>query len=89
MVAEGGTRSGHHLLKLLLLLVPEAVLLLALALVAGVVPVDVVVLIGEVELLPPRAVGDEVGGVTALEAAPRRPPSLLTEPVQSSKLSCQ
>jgi hypothetical protein len=67
-VAEGGTRSGHHLLELLLLLVPEAVLL-ALALVAGVVPVVVVVLVGGVELLPLGAVGDEVGGVAALEAA--------------------
>jgi hypothetical protein len=76
-VAEGGTCSGHHLLKLLLLLVPEAVFLLALALVAGVVPVDVVVLVGGVKLLPLRAVGDEVGGVTELEAAPRRPPPLL------------
>jgi hypothetical protein len=51
-VTEGGTRLGHHLLKLLLFLVPEAVLLLALALVAGVIPVVVVVLIGGVELLP-------------------------------------
>jgi hypothetical protein len=63
---------GHHLLKLhLLLLIPEAVLLLTLALVAGVVPVVVVVLIEGVELLLLGAVGDEVGGVTALEAAPR------------------
>jgi hypothetical protein len=58
--AEGCTRLGHHLLELLLL-VPEAVLLLALALVAGVVPVVVVVLIGGVELLPLGTVGDEVG----------------------------
>jgi hypothetical protein len=43
-VAEGCTCSGHHLE--LILLVLEAVLLLALALVAGVVPVVVVVLIG-------------------------------------------
>jgi hypothetical protein len=43
-VTDGGTHSGHHLLELLLiLLVPEAVLLLALALVARVVPVVVVV----------------------------------------------
>jgi hypothetical protein len=62
----------HHLLKLhLLLLILEAVLLLTLALVAGVVPVVVVVLIEGVELLPLGAVGDEVGGVTALEAAPQ------------------
>jgi hypothetical protein len=85
-VAESGTRSGHHLLELLLLVVLEAVLL-ALALVAGVIPVFVVVLVGGVELLPLRAVGDEVGGVAALEAAPRRPPSLLAELVQSSELS--
>jgi hypothetical protein len=69
-IAEGGTRSGHHLLELLLLLlIPKAVLLLALALVAEVVPVVVVVLVGGVKLLPLRAVGDEVGGVAALEAA--------------------
>jgi hypothetical protein len=48
-VAEGSTCSGHHLLELLL--VPEAVLL-ALALVTGVVPVVVGVLVGGVELLP-------------------------------------
>jgi hypothetical protein len=89
-VTEGGTRSGHHLLELLLfLLVPEAVLLLALALVAGVVPVVVVVLVGGVELLPLGAVDDEVGGVAALEAAPRRPPPLLAEPVQRVELSHQ
>jgi hypothetical protein len=57
-VTEGSTRSGHHLLELLLLLVPEAVVLLALALVTGVVPVVVVVLVGGVELLPLGAVGD-------------------------------
>jgi hypothetical protein len=83
MVAEGCTRSGHHLLELLLL-VPEAVLLLALALVAGVVPVVVVVLVRGVELLPLGAVGDEVGGVTVLEAAPSRPPCL-TESVQHTE----
>jgi hypothetical protein len=43
---------GHHLLEFLLLLVPEVVLLLALALVVGVVPIAVVVLVGGVELLP-------------------------------------
>jgi hypothetical protein len=87
-VAKGGTRSGHHLLELLLL-VPEAVLLLALALVAGIIPVVVVVLVGGVELLPLGAVGDEVGGVTALEAAPRRPPPLLAEFVQRAELPRQ
>jgi hypothetical protein len=61
---------GHDLLKLLLL-VPEAVLLLFITLVVGVISVGVVVLIGRVELLPLEAVGDEVGGVTVLEAAPR------------------
>jgi hypothetical protein len=40
----------------------------------------VVILIGwEVKLLPLRAVGDEVGGVVALEAAPRWSPPLLAE----------
>jgi hypothetical protein len=76
-VTEDGTRSGRHLLELLL--VPEAVLLLALVLVAGVVPVVVVVLVRGIELLPLGAVDDEVGDVAALEAAPRRHPSLLAE----------
>jgi hypothetical protein len=89
-VIEGCTRSGHHLLELLLLLlVPKVVLLLALALVAGVVLVVIVVLVGGVELLPLGAVGDEVGGVAALEAAPRRPPPLLVEPVQCAELPRQ
>jgi hypothetical protein len=70
-VTEGGTRSGHHLLELLL----------AFALVAGVILVVVVVLVRGVKLLPLGAVGDEVGGVTALEATPRRPPPLLAESV--------
>jgi hypothetical protein len=86
-VAEGCTRSGHHLLELLLV-VPEAILLLVIAL-AIVVPLGVVILVGGgVELLPLGAVGNEVGGVAALEAAPRRSP-LLTEPVQSSEFSHQ
>jgi hypothetical protein len=88
-VAEGCTRSGHHLLELLLLLVPEAVLLLAITLVAGVVPVVIVVLIGGVELLPLGAVSDEVGGVATLEAAPRRPPPPLAESVQRAELPRQ
>jgi hypothetical protein len=65
---------GHDLLKFLfLLLIPEAVLLLAIAIITAVVPVVVVlvVLIGGVELLPFEAVGDEVGGVATLKAAPR------------------
>jgi hypothetical protein len=70
-VTEGCTRSEHHLLELLLLLVPEAVLLLAFALVTRVISIVVIVLIGGVELLPLRTVSDEVGGVAALEAAPR------------------
>jgi hypothetical protein len=69
-VAEGGTRSGHHLLELLLV-VPEAVLLLTLALITGVILVVVVVLVGGVKLLSLGAVGNKVGGVVALEAAPR------------------
>jgi hypothetical protein len=67
-VAEGCTRSGHHLLELLLLLVPKAALLLVVAL-AVVIPLGVVILVGGgVELLPLEAVGDEVGGVATLEA---------------------
>jgi hypothetical protein len=89
-VAEGCTRSGHHLLELLfLLLVPEVVLLLALALIARVVLVVVVVLVQGVKLLSLGAVGDEVGGVAALEVAPRRPPPLLVEPVQRAELPYQ
>jgi hypothetical protein len=65
------------------------VLLLALTLVAGVIPVVVVVLVGGVKLLPLGEVGDEVGGVATLEAAPRRPPPLLVEPAQSSELNRQ
>jgi hypothetical protein len=51
---------------------PKRYFLLAHALVAGVIPVVVVVLVGGgVELLPLGTVGDEVGGVAALEAAPQ------------------
>jgi hypothetical protein len=89
-VAKGGTRSRHHLLELfLLLLVSEAVLLLALTLITGVVPVVVVVLVRGVKLLSLEAVDDEVSGIAALKAAPRRPPTLLAESVQSPKLSHQ
>jgi hypothetical protein len=86
----GYTRSGHHLLELLLLLlVPEAVLLLVITL-AVVVPLGVVVLVGGgVKLIPLGAVDDEVGSVAALEEAPRRSPPLLVEPVQNSEHSCQ
>jgi hypothetical protein len=54
-------------MELLLLLVFELVLLLLVTLTV-VVLVGVVILVGGVELLPLGAVGDEVGGVTALEA---------------------
>jgi hypothetical protein len=89
-VDEGYTRSRHHLLELLiLLLIPEVVLLLAPVLIAGVIPVIVVVLVGGVKLLPLRGVGNEVGGVTTLKAAARRPPTLLAKPVKNLKLSRQ
>jgi hypothetical protein len=48
------------------------VVLLLLVILVVVVPLGVVVLVGGgVELLPLETVGDEVGGVAALEAAPR------------------
>jgi hypothetical protein len=72
---------------LLVVVVPKAVLLLVVAL-AVVVPLGVVVLVG-VELLPLKTIGDEVGGVTALEEALRRSPPLLTELVYGVELSCQ
>jgi hypothetical protein len=59
---------GHDLLELLL--VSEVLLLLVVALVAGVIPVGVVKLVGGVKLLSLMAVGDELGGVAALEVAP-------------------
>jgi hypothetical protein len=46
------------------------ILLLAATLVVGVIPVFADVLVGGVDLLPLGAVGDEVGGVTALKATP-------------------
>jgi hypothetical protein len=57
-------------LELLLLLVSKVVLFLVVALVARVVLVGVVILVGEVEFLPLGAIDDDMGGVTALEAAP-------------------
>jgi hypothetical protein len=69
-VTEGSICSGHHLLKLLLLLTPKVVLLLVITLDV-VFLLGVVILVGGVKLLPLRAAGDEVGGVTTLEAAPR------------------
>jgi hypothetical protein len=76
-------------LKLLLFLVSEAVPLLVIALAAGVVSIGVVILIREVELLSLMAVGDEVGGVTALEIAHRWSPLLLKELVHAMKPSRQ
>jgi hypothetical protein len=65
----------------LLLLIRKTVLLLIVTL-AVLVSLGVVILVGGgVEFLPLGAVGDEVGGVTALEAALRRSPPLLAEPV--------
>jgi hypothetical protein len=86
-VTHGNTCSRHDLLELLLLLlVSEAVLLLIVALVAGVIPVGAVILLGGVEFLPLGIVSDEVGGVATLEAAPGWPPPLLAEFVQSAEL---
>jgi hypothetical protein len=76
-VTQGSTLSGHDLLELLLV-VPEVVLLLIVAL-AVVVPLNIVIFIGGVELLPLGVVDDEVGGVAALEAVPRWSPPLLAE----------
>jgi hypothetical protein len=80
---------GHHLLELLLLLVPGVVLLLIVTLVLIVLLGVVVPVRGGFELLPLEAVGDEVGGVAALKTAPRRSPPLLAELVQGAELSCQ
>jgi hypothetical protein len=60
--------------------VPEAVLLLNLALVTRVILIVVVVLVGGVELLLLGTVGNEVGGVATPEESPRISP-LLAEPV--------
>jgi hypothetical protein len=46
------------------------VLLLVIAL-AIVIPLDVVIFVGGVELLPLGSFDDEVGGVAALKVAPR------------------
>jgi hypothetical protein len=88
-VAQRSTRSGHDLLELLILLVPEAILLLIAALTARVILVGVVVLVGGVKLLPLGAVGDEVGGITAHDITPRWSPPLLAELVQGKKFSHQ
>jgi hypothetical protein len=47
------------------------VVLLLIVTLAVVVPLNIVVLIGGVELLPLVVVDDEVGGVAAFEAVPR------------------
>jgi hypothetical protein len=57
-------------LLLLLLLVPKVALLFVVTLTI-VVPLDVVVLVLGVEFLPLGIVGDEKGGVVALDAALR------------------
>jgi hypothetical protein len=63
---------------------------LLVVVLAVIVPLGVVILVGGgVKLLPLGAIGDEVGGVTALEAAPRRSPPLLAELVQDAELSRQ
>jgi hypothetical protein len=86
-IAKGSTFSWHDLLELLLVL--EAMLLLVVTL-AGVVLLGVVKLVGGgVELLPLGADGDEVGSVTALEAAPRWSPPLLVELKKGSVLPLQ
>jgi hypothetical protein len=59
---------GHDLLDVPLLLVSEGILLLVVVLV--IILVVVVILVRVVVLLPLGAVGDEVGGVATLEAAP-------------------
>jgi hypothetical protein len=82
---------GHDLLDVLLL-VPEAILLLVVILVAVVILVGVVVPIGVVKLLPLGAASDEVGGVTALVAASGASgasSSLLPELVHRLKFSCK
>jgi hypothetical protein len=63
------------------------VLLLVIALVAGVISLGVVVLIGGVKLLPLGAVSDEVGSVATHEATLRRSSPLLVELVQGAELS--
>jgi hypothetical protein len=64
---------GYHVLELLLLVL-KAVLLLDIALIAGVVLVIVIVLVlvgGGAELLSFGAIDDEVSGVAALKTTSR------------------
>jgi hypothetical protein len=49
----------------------ELLLLLLVIALAVVILLGVVILVGGVELLPLRAVDDELGGVAILEAAPK------------------
>jgi hypothetical protein len=79
----------HDLLELLVVVVYKAVLLVVAALVVLVVPVSVVVLVGDVKLLPLRAIGDKVSGVAALKVAPRWSPPLLAKLVQVMELPCE
>jgi hypothetical protein len=65
------------------------VVLLLVVTLAIVIPLGVVVLVGGVDLLLLGAVGDEVGGVTALEATPRLSPPLLAELVKGVELPRQ
>jgi hypothetical protein len=59
----------HDLLDAPILLVHKAILLLVVVLVVVLVLVDVVVLVRVVVLLTLGEIGDEVGGITAPEAA--------------------
>jgi hypothetical protein len=64
---------------------PKWFFFLVITLVAGVIPIGIVVLIGGVKLLPLRAISDEVSGVITLKAAPERSP-LLAKLVQGTEL---
>jgi hypothetical protein len=68
------------------------ILLLVVVFVVVVVLLGVVVLVGVVILFPLGAVGDEVGGVTALEVAPRfsgASSPLLPKLVHRPKFACK
>jgi hypothetical protein len=47
------------------------VLIIVVALIAGVILIGVVILVGGFEVLPLREIDDEVSGVATLKAAPR------------------
>jgi hypothetical protein len=77
---------GTYLLDVLLRVVSEVILLLVVVLVV------VVILVRVVELLPLGAVSNEVGGVTAHEAAPGvsgASSPLLQKLVHHPKFSCK